>query len=110
MESQKRIYKKKKKLKSELAEEKLMVKVNNDFTSYNKNYWNRIKKTIKPRVITQVEINEAKMVFEELLNKQIVNNDGDSKAYPELTEFLTVNENKVFSYTIRDLDLINIVS
>jgi len=102
MELQKRIYKKKKKLKSELAEEKLMVKVNNDFTSYNKNYWNRIKKTIKPRVITQVEINEAKMVFEELLNKQIVNNDGDSKAYPELTEFLTVNENKVFSYTIRD--------
>lgn len=96
-------------LNKKYVEQNLMSKLNKDFRNENRKYWKQLDKLLKQKKSSDIEINKAKDMFEELFNKEIVNNIHDVDL-SRLDQFINDNKNKKFNYKINDIDLINIMS
>lgn len=92
------------------VEEKLMSKLNKDFRLENKKYWKQLDKLLNQKVHSDINIDRAKDMFEELFNKEIINSTNNNIDYAELDNFIANNKNKKYNYSINDADLLNIMS
>jgi len=90
------------------VEEKLTSKLNKDFCRDNRKYWKKMDKLLNQKVTSEIDINSAKRMFEELFNKEIM--DDMNTDYSKLDEFVQNNKNKIYNYSINEADLINILS
>jgi len=90
------------------VEEKMTSKLNKNFRKDNKRYWKQMDKLLQQKTNSEIDINTAKTIFEDLFNKQIM--DDQNTDYTKLDEFISNNKNKKYNYVINDADLINIMN
>jgi len=108
-ENLKRLLKLSKKSKVIYDEYELVSDLNKDLSKHDRKYWQKLSKLHKPRSFVDVDVDQAKILFQELFNNPLISSPESNKNMQLVNDFKNEVKNDVYDYKVNEVVLNNII-